>query len=44
MGDAREVRQKWVGGWRSNLLEVKGRGRAKGYKEGRAGRGITFEM
>jgi hypothetical protein len=25
-GDARWMRQEWVGGWRSTLLEAKGRG------------------
>lgn len=43
-GDSRGVRQEWVGGWESNLLEAKGRGMRWGFAEGRLGKGIIFEV
>jgi hypothetical protein len=43
IGDARAVRQEWVGRG-STLLETKGRGVEWGLAEGRPGRGTIFEM
>jgi hypothetical protein len=36
------LRQEWVGGWGSTLIEAGG-GR-RGFVEGKLGRGITVEM
>ena len=38
-GDARGVRQEWVGGWGSTLLEANGRGFGRGFCEGETGKG-----
>jgi hypothetical protein len=38
------VRQEWVSGWKSNLIEAMGRGRGSGITEGKPGRWISFEM
>ena len=44
-GDARGVRQEWLGGWGSTLLETKGNGtEGGGVLEEITGRGITLEM
>ena len=43
-GDARGVRQEWVGGWESTLSEAKKRGNGMEFAEGRPGMGTTFEM
>jgi hypothetical protein len=34
----------WVGGWRNTLIEAGGGGWARGFSEGKTGKGITFEM
>jgi hypothetical protein len=39
------VRQEWVSGWRSTLIETKRREDGIGvFVEGKLGRGISFEM
>ena len=44
-GNVREVRQEWVGGWVSTILEAKGMGGWDGeFGEGRLGRVTAFEM
>jgi hypothetical protein len=46
--DARAVRQEWVNGWRSTLIEANERGERGmglgGSVEGKPGGGISFEM
>jgi hypothetical protein len=46
LGDVRVVRHEWVNGWRSPLIEAKGREeRGDGMMVGGLlGRGISFEM
>ena len=41
-GNARALRQEWVGGWGSTLIEAGERG--WGFAEGKLEKGITFEM
>ena len=41
-GDAREVRQEWVGEWRCTLLEAKGRGDRMGVCRGETGKRVLF--
>ena len=46
--DATAVRWEWVNGWRSTLIETKGRGERRmgwrGFVEGYLGKGISFEV
>jgi hypothetical protein len=43
-GNARLLRQEWVGGWGSTLIEAEGRKEEMGASGGEAGKGVTFEM
>jgi hypothetical protein len=44
LGNSREGRWKWVGGWRKTLIEAGGGGRNMGILRGKPGKGTTFEM
>lgn len=43
-GNARALRQEFVGRWGSILIEAGGVRRDRGFMEGKLGRGITFEI